>query len=132
MKRFHLTGHPSKFSRLFEMAREISLITSSWPFEADPLKGYVIQLSPKLREAERFLISIVNYCGLQYTEYEEKPKPIDMYSESYRNRRVETNSFSFTPTPLSEFAAGYMAALRNIKEYGLDRVLANANSGISK
>jgi hypothetical protein len=132
MKRFHLTGHISKFARLFEMSREISLILSSWPYQADPLKGYVVQLSPTLKEAERFLICIANYCGITYAEYEEKPKPVDMYSESYRNRTVERNSFWFTPTPLSEFAAGYTAALRNVKEYGLERVQENAQSGIAK
>ncbi len=131
-KRFHLTGHPSKFSRFFEMAREISLIRVTWPYEADFLKGHVMQLNPDLKEAERFLICISNYCGLQYTALEEHPKPVDMYGESYRNRTVELNSFSFTRTPLSEFAAGYGAALRNVKEYGLERVQENAQSGIPK
>jgi hypothetical protein len=131
-KKFHLKGHVSKFGRFFEMSREIPLIAVSWPYHADPLNGYVVQLSPTLKESERFLISLANFCGLTYQEYEEKPKEVNMYDESYRNRLVERNSFAFTPTPLSEFAAGYNAAIRNVKEYGIERVEANANSGTSK
>src|SRR6202000_1385968 len=97
MKRFHIKGHASKFSRFFEMAREISLVVNSWPLYADPQNGYVVQLSPTLKEGERFLIAISNYCGLTYSEYEEKPKPIDMYGQSYNARLVERNSFAFTP-----------------------------------
>ncbi len=116
------------------MAKEISLIRVTWPFEADPLKGHVVQLNPDLKEAERFLICISNYCGLQYTVLEELPKPVDMYGESWKNNQVmiTTTAQGFHPTPLSQFASGYTAALQNVKEYGLERVRQNAQSGIPK
>lgn len=57
----------------------------------------------------------------------------NFYSLSLEKRLELINSIKeFSPTMLSEFAAGYMAALHNVQKYGIKRISANAYSGISK
>lgn len=58
--------------------------------------------------------------------------PVNMYSDSFASRCNQLALIKrFKPTVLSEFAAGYCAALDNIQVYGLKRVLANC-SGLPK
>jgi hypothetical protein len=63
----------------------------------------------------------------------ESPKPevVDMYGRAL-DERVDTLLAvpEFTPTVLSEFAAGYLAAIGAISKYGITRVHTNAQSGI--
>lgn len=63
--------------------------------------------------------------------------PMDFYGDSVQARLQELNAVNrcgegFQPTTLSEFAAGYGAALRAVRAHGLDRVEKNAHSGIPK
>lgn len=60
-------------------------------------------------------------------------KEIDFYGQSYVERIKELDSSKgFEPTTLSEFASGYIQAISNVRTYGLERVVANAQSGIPK
>lgn len=65
---------------------------------------------------------------------QHKLKKVHNFYETSLCRRLEQLNMinDFTPTILSEFAAGYTAALHNVRGYGIKRVNANAYSGTSK
>ncbi len=60
-------------------------------------------------------------------------KEINFYGDSFGQRIKQLDAVpEFEPTILSEFAAGYGEAIRNVRIYGLPRVSENALSGIPK
>ena len=70
------------------------------------------------------------------TKLEKPPRqrvPIDFYAAAFHSRLNSLNDDqSFRPTVVSEFTAGYEAALWAVKNHGLERVLSNSTSGLAK
>jgi hypothetical protein len=129
MNKYHIAGRKENLDKLFEMTRVLGLITVSWPYEDDSRHGFIVQLSPSMSLAYDMLKVLCDKCNCIVELF--KDKEVNMYSIALERRNTEC-LHSFVRTPLTEFAAGYYAALQNVKQYGFERVIQNAQSGIAK
>jgi len=116
MNKYHIAGRKENLDKLFEMTRVLGLITVSWPYEDDSRHGFIVQLSPSMSLAYDMLKVLCDKCNCIVELF--KDKEVNMYSIALERRNTEC---------LHSFAA-----LQNVKQYGFERVIQNAQSGIAK